>query len=83
MSPHEETARASHLRVAGEGSVPRLSGDIRHHIPKLGLREYWYPALPDCITLAVTEKRSRAEIDGLVEAFAAQAKHAGLMRFMC
>lgn len=25
------------------GRVPRLSGDIRHLIPKLGLREYWYP----------------------------------------
>jgi phenylpropionate dioxygenase-like ring-hydroxylating dioxygenase large terminal subunit len=25
------------------GNVPRLSGDIRHLIPKLGLREYWYP----------------------------------------
>ena len=25
------------------GRVPRLSGDIRHLVPKLGLREYWYP----------------------------------------
>ncbi len=25
------------------GRVPRLSGDIRHLIPKLGLREYWFP----------------------------------------
>jgi phenylpropionate dioxygenase-like ring-hydroxylating dioxygenase large terminal subunit len=25
------------------GRIPRLSGDIRHLIPKLGLREYWYP----------------------------------------
>lgn len=25
------------------GRVPRLSGDIRHLIPKTGLREYWYP----------------------------------------
>src|SRR5581483_10755275 len=25
------------------GRVPRLSGDIRHLIPRLGLREYWYP----------------------------------------
>lgn len=25
------------------GRVPRLSGDIRPLIPKLGLREYWYP----------------------------------------
>ena len=27
------------------GAVPKLSGDIRHLIPKLGLRNYWYPAL--------------------------------------
>jgi phenylpropionate dioxygenase-like ring-hydroxylating dioxygenase large terminal subunit len=27
------------------GRVPRLSGDIRHLIPKLGLREYWYPLI--------------------------------------
>src|ERR687895_251013 len=25
------------------GRVPPLSGDIRHLIPKTGLREYWYP----------------------------------------
>jgi len=25
------------------GRVPSLSGDIRHLVPKLGLREYWYP----------------------------------------
>jgi phenylpropionate dioxygenase-like ring-hydroxylating dioxygenase large terminal subunit len=30
---------------AASGSIPRLSGDIRHLIPKLGLRNYWYPAL--------------------------------------
>lgn len=28
----------------------------------------WYPSLKDCITLAVTEKRTKAEVDGLVEA---------------
>jgi hypothetical protein len=27
------------------GAIPRLSGDIRPLIPKLGLRNYWYPAL--------------------------------------
>jgi phenylpropionate dioxygenase-like ring-hydroxylating dioxygenase large terminal subunit len=25
------------------GRIPKLSGDIRHLIPRLGLREYWYP----------------------------------------
>ncbi len=30
----------------------------------------WYPELADGILVAVTEKRSRAEIDGLAEAYA-------------
>jgi glycine cleavage system P protein (glycine dehydrogenase) subunit 1 len=28
----------------------------------------WYPDLRDCFSLAVTEKRTRAEIDGLADA---------------
>jgi phenylpropionate dioxygenase-like ring-hydroxylating dioxygenase large terminal subunit len=28
-------------------TMPKLSGDIRHLIPKLGLRNYWYPATED------------------------------------
>ena len=28
-------------------AIPRLTGDIRHLIPKLGLRNYWYPAILD------------------------------------
>jgi nitrite reductase/ring-hydroxylating ferredoxin subunit len=28
-------------------AVPRLSGDIRHLIPTLGLRNYWYPAITE------------------------------------
>jgi nitrite reductase/ring-hydroxylating ferredoxin subunit len=27
------------------GEVPNLAGDIRHLIPKYGLRNYWYPAI--------------------------------------
>jgi len=30
---------------SNNGVVPKLSGDIRPLIPKLGLREYWYPAI--------------------------------------
>jgi glycine dehydrogenase subunit 1 len=30
----------------------------------------WYPALKDCISVAVTEKRTKAEIDGLAAAYA-------------
>ena len=29
----------------------------------------WYPELADCLSVAVTEKRTKAEIDGLVEAY--------------
>jgi phenylpropionate dioxygenase-like ring-hydroxylating dioxygenase large terminal subunit len=32
---------------AGNGTAPRLSGDIRPLIPTLGLRNYWYPALAE------------------------------------
>ena len=35
----------------------------------------WYPDLGDTISVAVTEKRTRAEIDGLAAAFAAKMKH--------
>lgn len=31
----------------------------------------WYPSLKNCISVAVTEKRSKAEIDGLVQAWKA------------
>lgn len=34
----------------------------------------WYPALADCINVAVTEKRTRAEIDGLAAALVELAK---------
>jgi glycine dehydrogenase subunit 1 len=29
----------------------------------------WYPDLADCILIAVTEKRTKTEIDGLAEAY--------------
>jgi glycine dehydrogenase subunit 1 len=34
----------------------------------------WYPALANCISIAVTEKRTRAEMDGFVAAFKASVK---------
>src|SRR4029077_16933428 len=30
---------------ATNGAIPKLSGDIRHLIPTLGRRNYWYPAI--------------------------------------
>jgi glycine dehydrogenase subunit 1 len=32
----------------------------------------WYPSLPDCVSVAVTEKRTRAEIDALVHSWRLQ-----------
>jgi glycine dehydrogenase subunit 1 len=50
------------------GGVPALLGRLLkagyHAGLPLGSR---YPALGDCVTLAVTEKRTKAEIDGLTE----------------
>ncbi len=37
----------------------------------------WYPALASCVSLAVTEKRSRDEIDGLVSAYEAELSGGG------
>jgi hypothetical protein len=45
-APHLHVAPPEHSRP-GKGAVPKLSGDIRHLIPKLGLRNYWYPAIGD------------------------------------
>jgi glycine dehydrogenase subunit 1 len=36
----------------------------------------WYPSLADCVSVAVTEKRTRAEIDGLAEAYRKQSPRA-------
>lgn len=36
----------------------------------------WYPELADCFLVAVTEKRTRQEIDGLVQALSGSARNA-------
>jgi glycine dehydrogenase subunit 1 len=59
-------------RVPGE--VPAvlaglLEGGFHAGLP-LGT---WYPHLADCVSIAVTEKRTREEIDGLAAAYAASA----------
>ncbi|HKI20565.1 MAG TPA: aminomethyl-transferring glycine dehydrogenase subunit GcvPA, partial [Isosphaeraceae bacterium] len=36
----------------------------------------WYPDLADCVLIAVTEKRTRAEIDGLADAYKQVLAHA-------
>ncbi|HTG11868.1 MAG TPA: Rieske 2Fe-2S domain-containing protein, partial [Candidatus Eisenbacteria bacterium] len=45
-TPTPQSTSRLHVADATNG-VPRLSGDIRHLIPKLGLRNYWYPAIED------------------------------------
>jgi glycine dehydrogenase subunit 1 len=56
----------------------RVPGDVQALLGRLLRAGYhaglplgrWYPALADAVSVAVTEKRSRAEIDGLAAAFA-------------
>src|SRR6266545_1200973 len=43
--PKQMVVRDGSEYTPNGGRVPRLSGDLRPLIPKLGLREYWYPAL--------------------------------------
>jgi glycine dehydrogenase subunit 1 len=57
--------------------VVRFKQDSTAILAEVGRRGYhggialgrWYPALADCILIAVTEKRTKAEIDGLADAF--------------
>jgi glycine dehydrogenase subunit 1 len=53
------------VQVAGD--VPALLERLRQAGYHAGLHlGRWYPSLGDCFNVAVTEKRTRAEIDGLV-----------------
>lgn len=54
-----------------------VPGDVAKLLEKLLAAGYhgglplgrWYPSLANCVTIAVTEKRTRAELDGFVAAF--------------
>ena len=51
------------------GDVPDLLGKLRDRGYHAGLPTgRWYPAHADGLTVAVTEKRTKAEIDGLAGA---------------
>jgi glycine dehydrogenase subunit 1 len=60
----------------------KVPGDAKALLAKLRAAGYhaglplgrWYPSLANCITVAVTEKRTKAEIDGLAAALAAAVK---------
>lgn len=63
--------------LALPGSVPSMLGELLQAGYHAGLHlGRWYPTLDDCLTVAVTEKRTRAEIDGLTAALAAQCRSA-------
>ncbi len=56
-----------------EGSVPALLAGLLEKGYHAGLHlGRWYPELQNCFSMAVTEKRTRAEIDGFVSALADQ-----------
>ncbi len=60
----------------GKEFTLRVPGDVKGLLAKLRDAGYhaglplgrWYPSLADCLTVAVTEKRTKAEIDGLTAA---------------
>lgn len=55
------------------GDVPKVLDGLLKSGYHAGLPlGQWYPQLKDCITIAVTEKRTKQEIDGLVGAFRAE-----------
>jgi len=64
--------------------VVRCSKDPRTVLAEVGRLGYhggialgrWYPALADAILVAVTEKRTREEIDGLARAYEQALQHA-------
>jgi len=45
VTPTSPSTPRLHVADTRSGGAARLSGDIRHLIPKLGLRNYWYPAI--------------------------------------
>ena len=45
MTPTSPSTPRLQVADTRSGGAARLSGDIRHLIPKLGLRNYWYPAI--------------------------------------
>jgi glycine dehydrogenase subunit 1 len=57
--------------LQASGDVPGLLTALLHAGYHAGLPlGRWYPELADCVAVAVTEKRTRQEIDGLVAAWA-------------
>jgi glycine dehydrogenase subunit 1 len=64
--------------VRSSGSVPSALAHLLHDGIHAGLHlGRWYSHLEDCLSVAVTEKRTREEIDRLAAGFASALKAAG------
>jgi len=69
VSPRFTTPFAKEFTLRVSTNVPALLAKLRDAGYHAGLPlGRWYPQFADCITIAVTEKRTKAEIDGLVAA---------------
>jgi glycine dehydrogenase subunit 1 len=69
------TPFAKEFTVRVNANVPNLLGHLCDAGYHAGLPlGRWYPKLADSLTVAVTEKRTKSEIDGLVAALAAALK---------
>jgi glycine dehydrogenase subunit 1 len=72
VSMRYRTPFAKEFTVRVKGDIPTLLARLRDSGYHAGLPlGRWYPQLADCMTVAVTEKRTRSEIDGLVAALRA------------
>ena len=58
--------------MSGASAEPVTLGNAGFHAG-LALGR-WYPALKDCISIAVTEQRTKDEIDRLAAAFAREVR---------
>jgi glycine cleavage system P protein (glycine dehydrogenase) subunit 1 len=75
VSMRFETPFAKEFTLKVNSDVPALLAKLRDQGYHAGLPlGRWYPALADCITVAVTEKRTKEEIDGLTAAWAAAVR---------
>jgi glycine dehydrogenase subunit 1 len=69
VSMRYKTPFAKEFTLRVNANVPNLLADLLVSGYHAGLHlGRWYPTRADCLTVAVTEKRSKSEIDGLVAA---------------
>ena len=74
MPSQPQTGRK--IRVQTTGFTVQVPGDAAKLLEKLLAAGYhgglhlgrWYPSLGNCVSIAVTEKRTKAEMDGFAAA---------------